>query len=167
MARCPGHITGLTPWAIMQVIIQDMNTLAALSSQTAYQSHRLFKLTEGATCINQQSSLPFHYVILRRAGHVAVCRNIMSVTLVFLLCSSFSFLLNLMSFAFAAFLEGGSVQGKKSSLAFFVLSQEVKQKPFTHSLMRRLHPDCFARHDCECNAMQFKALAIYEQMKQN
>lgn len=33
--------------------------------------------------------------------------------------------------------------------------------------MRRLHPDCFARHDCECNAMQFKALAIYEQMKQN
>lgn len=157
MARCPGHITGLTPWAIMQVIIRDMNTLAALSSQTAYWSHRLFKLTEGATCINQQSSLPFHYVILRRAGHVAVCRNIMSVTLVFLLCSSFSFLLNLMSFAFAAFWKVGVFREKSQVWLFSVLSQEVKQKRFTHSLMQRLHPDCFVRQDCECNAMQFKA----------
>lgn len=47
--------------------------------------------------------LLFHYVIFLKAGHVVVCRNIMSATLTVLKCSSFSFLLDIMSFTFTVF----------------------------------------------------------------
>lgn len=67
--------------------------------------------------INYSISHHFHYVSFKRA--MPECRNIMSVTLIILQRSSFSFLLvDIMSFTFTVF-GRWECMGIQSSLAFF------------------------------------------------